>query len=185
MEADLVRIDDLHCLDLPLEFRSARPLIPFEAELHVLRRERIAVVERDPLAELKRIRAPVGTLTPLRRQTGRHGVVGHGFDQRIMHGIEKHIRGDHASSLRWIEPGGRNGDVNRPGHLPAGSGFLRHGAVQARPTLPGEEPGGTTRVPGEPDDGKAKTCCVATDGTCGRPPPGSTARCVLVVGRCR
>ena len=45
MEAHLVRVDDLDRLDVLFQVCGARAFVALEAELHVLGRERIAVVE--------------------------------------------------------------------------------------------------------------------------------------------
>ena len=99
-EADVVRIDDLDGLDLLFQFRSPGPFVALKAELHVLSGKGIAVVELHPLPQLKVVRQAV-----LRsRSTWWRGrgtwVVGHGFHQGIVHGVQKHIGRDDARASR-------------------------------------------------------------------------------------
>jgi hypothetical protein len=101
-------------------------------------------VKLHALPQLKVICQAIRALAPPRGQTGGHGVIGHRFEQGIVHGVEEHEGRDNTWSFGGIEPGGRDVDVNGPGHLPTGIAFLRRCSSEPRPALlPGEQPGTT------------------------------------------
>src|SRR5881296_557267 len=86
MEPDAVRIDDRDLADLLLEDPGA--LRAMKAELHVLGRERISVVELDTLAQLELVGFLIRADRPGLRQARRHEIARHGFDERIVDRVE-------------------------------------------------------------------------------------------------
>src|SRR5206468_10265016 len=57
-------IDDLHMLDTRLQLLGARPLVPLEAELHVLGGDGLTVVELEPTAQPELVHESVRALRP-------------------------------------------------------------------------------------------------------------------------
>ena len=148
VEAHPVGIDDRHLPDLVVE--DLRSLGPLEAEPHVLGGERVAVVELQALAELELVDALIRAHRPRLGEAGRHQVAGHGFDERVVDGIEHPERGE-ARELSRIEPHGRQRHVQRPAHLPFRlrlGGRLLAGATHEHEAKQGggqREPSGDTR----------------------------------------
>ena len=114
LEAHVMRRDDLDRLDLFFQIRMPRPLVALEAEFYILGGEGVTVMKLHPLSQLKVVRQAVRALAPLGGEAGGHGIVGHGFHQRIVHGVHKHIGRDDARGLGRIKPGGRNVHMDRP-----------------------------------------------------------------------
>ena len=157
MEAHLMRVDDLHRLDVLLQVSGARAFVALETELHVLGRERVAVVKRHALTQLKIVHQAIRTLAPLGGQTGRHGTVRHGFDYGIMESIQEHERGNDAGGLGRVKPGRSNGDMNGPRHLATGGALLRQRGGQMGPALmPGEHTSSATRSTEESTSGEGE-----------------------------
>ena len=73
-------------------------------------------------AESELVGEPIRTLGPGFGQARRQEIARHGFEQSIMHGIQKHERGNNARGLRRIEPCRCQRHVHTDGHLPAGLG---------------------------------------------------------------
>src|SRR3989454_8682312 len=117
VEAHQVGIDCLDLLDFFLEELCTLTAVAFEAKLHILGSERVAVVESDPLAQLELICQAILALAPGFSQTGRHRVARHGFDQGIVQSVEKQKRRNRDGFGR-VKVRGRNGEVNRLGYLP-------------------------------------------------------------------
>ena len=141
---DVVRMDDLDGLDLLLQFRRPSPFVARKAELHVLGRKGITIVELDALAQLEIVGQAIGAFVPLGREAGRHVPVRHGFHQRIMQRPQADIRREQRPGLRRIKPRRRQGDVHRPRHLPSRGAFLRQGAVPGGPPVPHRPSGDAT-----------------------------------------
>ena len=62
MKAHDLRADDLHLADRVAQYLGRRALVAVEAELHVLGRDGIAVVEFQIGTQLELVRLAVGTL---------------------------------------------------------------------------------------------------------------------------
>ena len=135
MEAHARRADDLDVAHPVLEHLAH--LGPLEAELHVLRGERIAVVELQTFAQLEIVRLLIRAHRPRLGKARRHEIAGHRFHERVVHGVEHPERcQEPADDLAGIEPRRGEGDVQGPAHLAFGFGF--------RPRLSGgvgDEPG--------------------------------------------
>jgi hypothetical protein len=109
MEAHPVRIDDLHLADFLLQDLE---FVAQEAKLDILGGEGVAIVELEPLTELKFVHPLVIAHCPVLCQAEGHGVAGHGLDEGVMQGITKpEGRTAHCRHLPRIEPGGGDGDV--------------------------------------------------------------------------
>src|SRR5262249_4730395 len=108
-----------HDLDVPhAVFEDLADLRALEAELHVFRRERIAVVELQTLAQLEVVRQPVPGHRPRLGEAGRHEIAGHRLHERIVQRVEHPERREKAAGdLARIEPRRRERDVERPTHL--------------------------------------------------------------------
>ena len=113
-EADAMRVDDVHGLDPVVQRLRGGAPIAQEAELHVLRREGVAVVELQPLAQLELVHEAVRALLPGLGQTGRHVIAGQRLHQRVVQGVEEHERHADSRGLGGIEK--RQGDRNIEGH---------------------------------------------------------------------
>src|SRR5262249_60514015 len=113
-KADELWSDDRDRLDLLSELGRARPLVPLIAELDVLRRERVPVVERHACPEHEVIRQAVLALTPAGGQARGHRTTRHGFDQRIVNRVEEDGRRRNTRRLSWIEPAPRNIRLHLP-----------------------------------------------------------------------
>src|SRR6516162_9699474 len=91
-----------------------------EAELNVLSGEHVTVVELEALAELELVDRLVRAQRPELGKARGQVVPRHRFDQRVVQGIEHPERGDHAHQPARVEPGGGQGNVQRPAHLAFG-----------------------------------------------------------------
>src|SRR5215471_10982442 len=112
-----------------------------EGKFHILSGEGVAVVKLDALAELEFIDPLVVAHRPRLGQRGGHEIARHRLDQGIMQRVEnpKERLPAHGHLAR-IEPGGREGHVEGPAHLPGWLG-LCCGAVAP----PQEEAGHETQ----------------------------------------
>ena len=111
MKADHPRIDDFDPLHLFLQHRRAGPLVPVEAEFDVLGRQRIAVVECQPRAQLELVGQAVLALLPGFGQRRTHLLSGIGAHERVVERVEDAERRDLRRRQRGIEPGRRNRHV--------------------------------------------------------------------------
>src|SRR5262249_48351460 len=119
VKAHAVRTHDLDVAHLVLEdLADLRPLV---TELHVVRGERIAVVEPEALAELELVGLAVRALLPRLRQARRHEIAGHRLEECVVERVEHPERRDEAGSqLARIEPGRGERHVERPAQLALG-----------------------------------------------------------------
>ena len=104
-EAHAMRIDDLHGFHALVQLPGRRPTVAVEAELHVLGREGVAVVELEAFPQLELDHEAVRTLLPGLGQARRHVVAGQRLDQRVVHGVEEGERRGDARGLGRIEKG--------------------------------------------------------------------------------
>ena len=135
MKAHAEGADDLDVAHAVLEHLA--DLGPLEAELHVVRRERITVVELQSLAQLEVVDALVRAHRPRLREARRHEVAGHRLHERVVHRVEHPERCQEAAGdLARIEPRRRQRHVERPAHLTLrlGRPRLRHGLAAERAT---------------------------------------------------
>src|SRR5262249_46783700 len=157
LEAEMMRRDDLDRLDLFFQVGCPGALVALEAVFDILGGEGVAVMKLHPLSQLKVIYQAVRALTPLRGEAGGHGIVGHGFHQGIVHGVQKHIRRDDARGLGRIKPGGRNVHMDCPRHLTAGLALLRQCRPEMWPPLmPGEHTSSATHGAEESTSGERR-----------------------------
>ena len=108
------RIDDLDIAYVVFQGLCCGALIAIKAELDVFGRHRVAVVKRQPRAQLERVGQPVLALLPRFREARSHLLPGIGADQRIMDRVEHAERGDLRRRGRRVEPARR--DRHMPGH---------------------------------------------------------------------
>ena len=119
-EPHAMGVDDLHGLHPLVQNLGRDAPVALEAELHVLGRERIAVVEPETLAQLEFVHEPVRTLSPRLGQARRHVVAGQRLDQRVVQGVEEHKRRAESRRLGRIEKRGSDGGVEGDGQLALG-----------------------------------------------------------------
>ena len=103
-----------------------------EGELHVVGRERIAVVELEVLAQLELVVAPVGAERPRLGQARRGQVSGHRLHERVVQRVEDPERRELTHDLARVEPVRRDRDVERPAHLAVRLRLGRAGAGEAQ-----------------------------------------------------
>src|SRR5262245_26091840 len=96
------------------------PFARAKLKLHVLGRERIAVVELQPLAQLELVGELIGADRPGFGEARRHLVAGHRLHQRVVERVEDPERRELADDFAWIEPHRGEGDVERPAHFTFG-----------------------------------------------------------------
>ena len=121
--------DDGDLLDLVVQQLALRAV---EAELHVLRGERIAVVELEALAQLELVGPLVGAHRPGLGQARGHEVAGHRLHERVVHRVEEPERRELAHDLARIEPVRRDRHVEGPAHLALGPGLGRGVGAEAQ-----------------------------------------------------
>src|SRR5262249_36055230 len=126
-EADTMRVDDLHGGDALLQELRGRALVAFEGEFHVLRSDRLAVVEPHALTQAEFVDEPVGRGTPRLGKTRRHRIAGQGLYHRVVDHEVEDEGGDERLGLGGIEPPGRGRDVEHQGHLAFWAGACWHG----------------------------------------------------------
>ena len=127
-DANPQRVDDLDACNLLLEELGGGAAIALEGELDVLGRHRLAVVEDDVAPQGELVGEPVRRHRPGLGERGRRRIAGHGLHQRVVQRVEHEHAGDDAGMLAGIEPGRRDRDVHRPGHL----AFRRGGCPRGR-----------------------------------------------------
>ena len=116
--------DNLHVAHAVLQ--NLADLGPLEAELHIIGGERVAVVELDALAQLELVDALIGAHRPRLGQARRHQIAWHRLHERVVQRVEDPERRDEAGGrLARVEPGRRQGHVERPAHLALGLGLRR------------------------------------------------------------
>ncbi len=119
-EAHCQWIDDLHLADAQIQFLGAGAFVTFEAELHVVSRDGVAVVKLQPVAQLELVPEAVWALRPRLRQTVAHLLPRQRTDERIVQRIEHSEGRDLWWGRRGIKPG--RGDGEGPGHHGLGPG---------------------------------------------------------------
>ena len=124
-EADAMRVDDVYSLDPIVQQLRRGASITQKAELHVLRREGVAVVEFQPLAQLELVHEPVRALLPRLGQAGRRVVAGQRFDQRVVQGVQEHERHADSGGLAGIEKRESDRDIEGHGQLTVRLGLRR------------------------------------------------------------
>ena len=115
-EAGPVGRDHLDLLHLVLEQLAARALVPLERELHVVRGDRIAVVEARVLPDHELVGEAVLGDGPGLGQARGHDVAGHRLHERVVERVEDHERGDQGFGLAGVEPPRDQGHVQAQGH---------------------------------------------------------------------
>ncbi len=125
-----MRIDDNDLLHLLLELR---PLGTLEAELNVLRCERVTVVEFDALPQLELVGELVRALGPGFRKARRHAVPRHRLHQsvvqRVLHPERRQVSG---IRLARVKPGRRDRHINRKPDFALGPGLCGRRARSRR-----------------------------------------------------
>jgi hypothetical protein len=109
MKPNQVGADDLYFTDFVVQ--DLRTLGTVEAELHILGGEGIAVMEGQPLTQVKFVHPLIGAHRPGLSQAGGHEIARHGLDDGIVQSIEHPKRRDQAHHLTRIEPGWGQGHV--------------------------------------------------------------------------
>src|SRR5690242_3812447 len=71
-ESHRERIHDFNLSDTLIQFLRASAFVPLKAELHVLRRDGVAVVKLEPTAQLELVGDAIRALRPRLRQTVAH-----------------------------------------------------------------------------------------------------------------
>ena len=116
------RIGGLHAGHALLQRLDRGAAVALQRELHVVRRDRVAVVEERALAEHELVHEPVLRDRPGFGQPRRPRLPGHGLHQSVVQGVEDHVGRDHPRGLRRVEPRGCQRDVHGPGELALGRG---------------------------------------------------------------
>jgi hypothetical protein len=111
VEAHGQRIDDFDLLDVILQGLRSRALVALEAELHVLGRQRVAVVKLQARAQLELVGQAVLALLPALGEARAHLLARIGAHERIVDRVEHAERRDLRRRGRRIEPGRRNRHV--------------------------------------------------------------------------
>src|SRR5262249_22699863 len=118
--------DDGDLPDLVLEDLGAGTLGAQEAELDVLPRKGIPVVELEPFPQLELVGLAVRAHCPRLGQAWRQMVAGHGLHKRVVDRVEDPERREDADDgLARIEPNGRKRHVPGPTALAFGFGLGR------------------------------------------------------------
>ncbi len=117
LEADTGRVRRLHRCHPVLENLRGDATIPLERELHVLRGDRLAVVEAHALAQDELVDEPVGRHAPRLGQARSHALARHGLEHRVVKRVEHHERRDEPRRLGRLEERRRQREVQRPGDL--------------------------------------------------------------------
>src|SRR5207245_10519160 len=88
-EPDGQRMHDLHLPDARLKLFGSCTFIALEAELHILGRGGITVVELEPAAQLELVREAVRALAPRLGQTRAHLLVRLRAYERVVHPVRR------------------------------------------------------------------------------------------------
>ena len=126
-DAHVAGVHDFHRGHPRLEGGRGPAPVALEGELHVLRGDRVAVVEAHADAEHEVVDEPVGRDAPRLGQARRHRGARHGLGERVVQRVQDHERHDDPGRLRGVEPRGRERDVHRPGQLALRRGGHRNG----------------------------------------------------------
>src|SRR6266852_4774360 len=102
METHRQGIDDLDLLDPRLEFPEAGAAVPLETELHVLRGDRIAVVELELAAQLELVHPSVPAPLPRLREAVPHLLPGQRADHSPVDAIGKCEGTQPRRACRWV-----------------------------------------------------------------------------------
>ena len=105
--------------------------VAFERELHVVRRDRIAVVKCRAVAQHEIERQSVLGFRPGFRKAGRHRPPRHRLHHGVVQRVEHHERRNDARDVGRVEPDRGERDVHRPGQLPVRGGRARHPSGRA------------------------------------------------------
>ncbi len=119
------RVDNLDLPYVILEGLRPGALIALEAELDVLRRQRVAVVKFEPRPQFEFVSQAVLALLPGFGEARSHLLSGIGAHQRIMDRIEHAEGRDLRRRGRGVEPGRRNRHVPRDDRPSRGRRFGR------------------------------------------------------------
>src|SRR5262245_18531269 len=117
----MARIRCLDRCDAALDLRCLSATVALERELHVGGRDGCAVVELGIFAKNHVVDELVIAHVNGFGQAWCQAVAGHRLYHRIVDGIEHHVGRYDAGSLRRIEPGRSERDMNRPGDLTLGT----------------------------------------------------------------
>ena len=109
-----MRVDDVHGLDPVVQKLRGGAAIAQKAEPHVFRREGVAIVELQSLAQLELVREPIRALLPGLGQAWRHVITRQRLDQRVVEGVQEDERHADSGGLGGIEK--RQGDRDIEGH---------------------------------------------------------------------
>src|SRR5205085_4018955 len=130
------RIDDLDLFDMLLQRLGAGAVVAFEAELDVLGRDRVAIVESESLTQTELVGLAILALLPGFGEARTHLLPGIGADERVVNRVEHAERRDLCRRARRIEPGRR--DRHMPGH--DGASLRRRTLGSERRRRAGEDP---------------------------------------------
>jgi hypothetical protein len=131
-EPDPVGRRGLDLLHLVLEELGAAALVAIEGELHVLRGDRVTVVELGILAEDELVGDAVLGQRPGLGQARGADIARHGFEQRVVQGVQHHERGDEGLGLTRIEPARDERHVDPDDEGPVGRGGQGRGQPAER-----------------------------------------------------
>ena len=99
------------------ELARAGALIALEAEPYIFGGERVAVVEREPPAQLELVREPVAALRPRLCQAVADLLAGERTDESVVDRVEHSERRDLRRGSGRIEPAGSERDVEGDRHV--------------------------------------------------------------------
>ena len=122
-EPDVTGIDGQHLAHLVLEDLRARAAVALERELHVLGRDRLAVMELRALADDEVVREPVLRRRPRLGEAWRERTRRHRLHHRVVQCPEDHERRGDSLGVRRIEEPRRDRDVDTVGDLAFGRGL--------------------------------------------------------------
>ena len=122
LEPDAAGVDDLHLLDAVLEQLRASTLVALEGKLHVVRGDRVAVVELHAAPHDELVGETIRRHRPRLGEARGGETPGHGLHHRVVDRIENHEGRDGRLGLGRIEPPRGQGHVDGPAHLPFGGG---------------------------------------------------------------
>src|SRR5206468_9462048 len=115
-KAHPILIHDLHRPHLGLEQARTRAAVAIEGELHVLRGERITVLEADALAQGELVDEPVAAHLPRLRERRPHARPGQRPHQRIVHRVVHHEGQRGPRGIRRIKERRRQRHMHPPAH---------------------------------------------------------------------
>ena len=130
------RIDDLDLFDVLLQRLGAGAVVALEAELDVLGRDRVAIVESESLTQTELVGLAVLALLPGFGEARTHLLPGIRADERVVNRVEHAEGRDLCRRARRIEPGRRN--CHMPSH--DGASLRRRTLGSERRRRAGEDP---------------------------------------------